>query len=82
MHPGGGPPRTVAAVAVAHRAPIAMRGVIPMVPMSASPGTPENGAVRQSQPSTDRPPVLDAWVRPDFEAYDTALEVTAYAARD
>ncbi|WP_169791865.1 hypothetical protein [Streptacidiphilus jiangxiensis] len=47
----------------------------------SSHGTTGNDAAPQ-QRAADRPPVRDVWVRPDFEAYDTALEVTAYSARD
>ena len=36
-----------------------------------------------SDPSPDelQEPTRKTWIRPDFEAVDTALEVTAYSAR-
>lgn len=51
-----------------------------MYPLSQSSAAPE-----QPQPAPrpkEQPPVQKTWVRPDFEAVDTALEVTAYSSRD
>ncbi|MEY9878275.1 coenzyme PQQ precursor peptide PqqA [Streptacidiphilus sp. MAP12-33] len=43
----------------------------------------ENSAARHdAHGSAALPPARAAWVRPDFAAFDTAMEVTAYAARD